>query len=576
MRLFRCIFLVCVFCLLLASCPGSDGGSEDNSGGPGEHDIVGNGNQTITGWRTVTKPLDATGTGIRIDIGGGNFDHIDLSTLDPGNLGPGDVVNIFHRLIPYNTRLAFITDGTEDHPIIINGVTDTNGNRPQINCADATTVQEEDWSSYIGGQNGNHACWVLHTSQNGGTYGDPTSWVEFRNLEMYGAHPDNRAEFNGAYYNYSTGAAPIRIQTGEHITIAGSIFHHNGNGFFSADSFPNKSIKLSGNKFEDNGIADSFSQHQIYFQAVASVDEPFTNIIEGNYIAEPLPGMLGGAVKMRGSDGIIRYNYIVGSARAIDLVEAQESLPSYIYDNFTDQQIRDRYRSAYIYGNVIMVDRDEGFGVAGPFHLSGDSPSAAVDNNTWSGSGSNAGQVIWRGYESPVYVYHNTLWIKTDFYRQAIFDFDLGGSGANSYTSQAQAANNLFVILNTNASDLYVTHAQHTGRIEYTGTNHLHMDNATGNSPYEGRDLNNDPDIEIVGGVAPTLITNAGDPLFIQPTGDFETRDYALDKSSSAVGAAGNLSSAMLNFPVLLQPVRPGLGGGAVERSSTNDLGAIE
>jgi len=92
-------------------------------------------NHGISGWTGVTEPLEATGSGSRIDVGGGNMDHVDLSTLDPGLLQPGDVVNLFHRSTPYNSRLAFTEDGNQQNPIIINGVTDGVGNRPQINCA---------------------------------------------------------------------------------------------------------------------------------------------------------------------------------------------------------------------------------------------------------------------------------------------------------------------------------------------------------------------------------------------------------------------------------------------------------
>ena len=53
------------------------------------------------GMESVNNAVDATGTGTRYDIGGGNNYGTDLVDVPWGSLQAGDAVNIYYRATPY-------------------------------------------------------------------------------------------------------------------------------------------------------------------------------------------------------------------------------------------------------------------------------------------------------------------------------------------------------------------------------------------------------------------------------------------------------------------------------------------
>lgn len=533
----------------------------------------------INGWTNVTTALDATGTGQRIDIGGGNNDHADLTTFDPGTLTAGSVVNIFHRVQPYNTKLVIVKDGTEANPIIFNGVTDGSGNRPQINCAGATTQNMQDgnatWVAPYG-------CWVLTYSRDDGVYGDSTEWNEFRNLEMYGAGPENTSDGAVAYVN---GAAPIRFNEADHIKLIGNIFRDNGNGLFMASgNRANGDFHIQGNKFIGNGVDGSFLEHNLYFQAVS--DRPFSNIVEGNYFGPLRAGALGNsAMKHRGTDLIFRYNVVVCDERCLDLVEVQDSLPDYVFTNFSAQEILDRYRTSYIYGNQFFADDSRGLYAAYGIHVGMDTGTGhPTDDQLFSSShGAAENNVMARGVGSPVYFYNNSYYVNNaSSYYQSIFDTDAGSSGVSRHPSEIVAANNIIYFSDDEApNQIYASHMRSSGQLTYVAKNIAYISGSAYPTLNEGRDNldSDDPNITIIGASSPTLVQGLTglDPLFTDVVNaDLEQIDLSLQSGSSAIGQGAALPSPMSNFPVLLQPNLPSNGGGALTRSTTDNLGAFE
>lgn len=521
----------------------------------------------ITGWTNVTVALDATGTGTRIDIGGGNQDYPDLSTLDPGTLGPGDVINIFHRAQPYSSKLAFITDGTEANPIIINGVTNGAGLRPQVDCEGATTVQAQDWSIYLD----DLGCWTLAYSRDGGTYNDRTEWMTFQNLHMMGSSSSHT--YDGGL-QYTQGTSTIRLQDAAHIVFQGNLFTDNDNGIFVSSANIAEHITIRGNYFNDNGVVGSYLEHGLYFQGVSTdpVNQP--NVVEGNYFGPLKVGSLGlSGVKHRGTDLHLRYNVITCFQRCIDIVEAQDELPNWIYSNFTAQQILDRYRTSYVYGNQILIDTPAGYNATYPIHVGMDTGQVYPGDDQLfdANAGAANGNPMARGYGSPVYFYHNSFFIKAGTeWRQALFDLDAGSSDASSYIGSMVAVNNVWHVVGDAGSTNNLIWLKDTGNLTLSGGNLLSQVNMAAGSPFEGTDQNDDPDIVITGAV-----TQTGDPLFTDTSNaDIEYWDLTPLGGSPAIGAAGSLPAGLP--PVLLKPVPPYLGGGASTRDSILDLGAYE
>tara|TARA_R110000851_G_scaffold327301_1_gene496646 strand:+ start:185 stop:1903 length:1719 start_codon:yes stop_codon:yes gene_type:complete len=534
----------------------------------------------VDGWTGVTFAREATGSGVRIDVGGGYNTHTDLSTLDVGTLTAGSVVNIFHRLgNPYNTKFVFHKSGTSDNPITINGVTDIAGNRPEIDFAGATTQNMQDghvqWIAPYAG-------WTLTYGREDGEYGVPVQYMDFLNLDMHGAGPENVSDGGVTYVE---GASPLRFNEADYVNIAGCIFRDNGNGIFmGSGQRANKNFHIKGCKFYGNGVVGSYLEHNLYFQAVADI--PFANIVEGCYFGPLRAGAIGNSsMKHRGTDLIFRYNTVICQQRALDLVEAQDSLPAWIYDNFTAQEVLDRYRTSYVYGNQFYVDSARGYGAAYGIHVGMDTGTnhPSDDQTFGTNTGSAQGEVMARGYQSPVYFYNNSFYANNpnSFY-QSLFDTDAGSSGVTRHIGQVVSANNVVHFDDTDGtSQGYVSHLRHTGQLSYQGVNHIRTNGNSYATLNEGRDSldADDPDITIIGGVSPTLEQSKTglDPLFTDTVNaNVELISLKLGVGSSAIGQAAALVGPMANYPVLLQPVLPSDGGGAIFRETVNNLGAYE
>lgn len=531
----------------------------------------------ITGWTNVTYALNATGSGTRIDVGGGNNDHVTLDTLDPTVLTAGSVVNIFYNVTAYNTKYVFHKSGTETNPIVINGVTDPTGKRPKIDFNGATTQNVEDsnltWVAPYGG-------WTLTYSRKTGSFSDVVEWMEFRNLEMYGANAGNTSD--GAT-SFVSGAAPIRFNEADHIKLIGNIFHDNGNGIFVHSARANSDYQIVGNKFMSNGVVGSFKEHNLYFQAVS--DRVFSNVVEGNFFGPLITGALGMAsMKHRGTDLIFRYNVIICEERALDLVELQDGLADFVYLNFTAQEILDRYRTSYIYGNQFWLDDARDYTAAYLIHVGMDTGTAhPTDDQLFSSSGGAAeGNVMARGYQSPVYFYNNSIFANstTGFYK-AFFDGDAVSAGVSRHTVEFVAANNIWHFADsTSPFNTNVSHLRHTGQVTYQAANHVYLEETANSTLNESRDGGaTDTDVTIIGGTGSTLTqaTTGLDPLFTDVTNaDLEQLSLKLQVGSAAIGQGVTLPAPMSNYPVEGQPVLASEGGGVAQRITTNNLGAYE
>ena len=345
----------------------------------------------IPGFKAVTQAMDPTGNGTRYDVNPSD----ELTVVPWQSLQPGDVVNIFHRAEPYRHKIMLSEQGTAENPIVVNGVTDASGNRPVIHGDNAVTINPDAWNDAY-----RTAILVLNKHHRQGTYGVNAEHYIIRNLHLVGARPSHQFTHDGVTENYPTGARAIWSAGGQNITLEGMIFEDTGGGvFIQAADDPGALSKhwvIRGSKFLNNGFG-SF-HHQLYFQAVS--DPGVYNIVEGNYFGPSTASCSCTQIKMRSTGAIIRYNHLTGSPRIIDIVEAQDAIPGWIYANYTPQEILNYYRSSHVYGNVI--DNDDAAGR--PLHFGADTFD---DDATW-GAGPAPNESGMRGDGSPTYFYHNT------------------------------------------------------------------------------------------------------------------------------------------------------------------------
>ncbi|MBN2436531.1 MAG: hypothetical protein JXK07_14830 [Spirochaetes bacterium] len=524
------LLLAAVF--LLISCSGSSGNSKSD----------------IDKSDPVTVAL--TGQNNTYNVGP-DQKYEEPDTVPWASLTAGDVVNIYYREDPYRWKIAVRGQGTEETPIIINGVTDASGNRPKFDFDGATTAS----GCNQGGDNNIYdtdSVWSLEDYAGimiKGDFGNKPSWITVKNLELYGANAG--ASFTnllGEETDYTARPAAIWMQPSSDVLIENCVIYDNAFGIFTMakDGDLNgacERIVVRNNRLYENGlpasygINQSYLVHNLYIQSVNPV-------IEGNYIGKLRTTAQGSSYKSRSSGEIFRYNYVVSSLRAVDWVYSEEQ-----EDGIASQT---DYGIDYAYGNVIINYAESDRPFAGyPIHYGGDNEGEQEDNDEL--------HVTSNPYRAHLYFYHNTvinILDQADQWNSAFFDLSLRGTRVDAW-------NNIFSTTGTSNT----TWLQYSGIVNLAGGNLVH--GIDGDAHPTALELNysiteHDP-----------VVTD--DPGFT----DFENYDFRLDPDSAAVGRAAAVvpdefdpDTAYAHLPVIMQPI-PGKNG-MNTRETADDLGAFE
>jgi hypothetical protein len=248
-------------------------------------------------------------------------------------LQPGDTVLIHWRTEPYREKFVICRAGTEAAPITVRGVPGPAGALPMLDGDGAITRRKLD---YWGGSRG-----VLKI---GGAQMPPDTmpaYIVIENLDISGARPTHTfTGSNGKTAAYRKDAAAIQVEKGEHIVIRHCRLHDCANGLFisSNDQRASRDILVEGNDIFDNGNPRSGQEHNVYTEADGLV-------FQFNRLGPMHTNSLGNNLKDRSAGLVVRYNWIEGGNKELDLVDAEDSA---IIRNDP------RYHEASVYGNVFL------------------------------------------------------------------------------------------------------------------------------------------------------------------------------------------------------------------------------
>lgn len=285
-----------------------------------------------------------------------------LASVPWSTLGAGDTVTIPYSATPYRETFAITTSGSAAMPIRVRGLAGPGGERPII-----------DGENAVAGAN-THVRGLL-SIRNGAAN------VVIEGLAFRHAH----ADYAHAGLFPGLNASGIYLEDGSHVIVRDCEFYRNGNGFFTAPGTAD--VRFERNYVYDNGNVNSTQEHNSYTESDGIV-------FEGNHYGPLLLGARGNSLKDRSAGTIIRYNFIDGGNRTLDLVEAETS----------DVDFTSRVASTpvYVYGNV-LIKRDETT-QSQVVHFGG-------DNGTTS------------NYRRTLYFYNNTVY-STRAVRTTFFHFD--------------------------------------------------------------------------------------------------------------------------------------------------------
>lgn len=252
------------------------------------------------------------------------------------SLVPGDRVEIQYRATPYAEKWVIGVSGTAANPITVAGIPDGSGNLPVITGDNATTRTALSYTRE------NRGVIKIGTANTPSQTGSP-EYIVIENLEIRSAHPSytftDDAGTPGNSYNNN--AASIDIERGENITIRNCTIHDSGNGIFS--SFNTVNLTIEGCYIYGNGISGSGLYHNTYIEAQGVT-------YQYNRYGPLRSGATGNPLKDRSSGTVVRYNWIEGGNRQLDLVESHEAVIN------ADAS----YDTTYVYGNVLIEPGDIG------------------------------------------------------------------------------------------------------------------------------------------------------------------------------------------------------------------------
>ncbi|MGE0131995.1 MAG: putative Ig domain-containing protein [Blastocatellales bacterium] len=313
------------------------------------------------------------------------------------SLQPGDTVLIHYRPAPYKEKWVICRQGTAAAPITVRGVLGPNGELPMIDGNGATTRLALDfWSETRG---------VIKIGGANIPADTMPRYITIENLDIRSARSSYTfSDDNGATQTYAANASSIYVEKGENITVRNCAIHDSGNGFFvaSSDAAVSRDILVEGNYIYDNGNTGSIYEHNNYTAAIGIT-------FQYNRFGPLRAGAGGNNLKDRSAGLAVRYNWIEGGNRQLDLVDGEDS--SIIRND-------PRYRETHVYGNILVE------------------PDAAGNRQITHYGGDSGGSASYR--KGILYFYNNTV-VSTRADRTTLFRL-------STNDERCDARNNIFYV----------------------------------------------------------------------------------------------------------------------------------
>ncbi len=297
----------------------------------------------------VCGAAPTTGVAADFQVGPGPGMLANIGDVPWESLAPGDRVLIHWRAEPYREKWVICRRGTAAEPIVVSGVPGPGGELPVIDGRDATTRPALSYWNEVRG-----------VVKIGGASVPPDTLpahIVIENLDIRsGRPPFSFTNDSGGVESYASNAASIYVEKAEQLTIRNCALHDSGNGLFiGAFDGATQDILIEGNHIFDNGIENSYYEHNTYTAAIHIT-------YQFNRMGRLRQDCGGNNLKDRSAGLVVRYNWIEDGNRQLDLVDAEDSA---VLVNHPD------YRRTFVYGNV-LVEAD-GEGNSQIIHYGGDS-----------------------------------------------------------------------------------------------------------------------------------------------------------------------------------------------------------
>jgi parallel beta-helix repeat protein len=504
--------------LLLATsaCSNKSGaqGKDENLGGASSGGEGSGGAPTGTGGALVDGGTGGTGEPVPVDAPpscdepewdeadfnevydvGPGFDLETPSDVPWESIGPGTLVRIHRRATPYTDKWVLAVTATEEEPVVVLGVPE-DGLLPEIQGAGAATrTALSFWSEQRG---------VIKVGGSSVPDVETAEHIVIECLDISGAREENSfTDDGGNEANYADNASAIFLESGRFITIRNNRIHDSGNGLFIANATYNTHV--SGNHIFDNGNVDSIYEHNAYTEGHGIV-------YEFNRFDPLCEGCPGSNLKDRSSGLVVRFNWIDGGNRALDIVDSS-------YESIRNSP---DYDDTFVYGNIMIEPNG---GNRQLVHYGGDNSAEYFRTGT-------------------LHFYHNTVVSERDGLFSVV--------RLSSADATADIRNNIFFALGGGSQ---------VAILEDAGTAVL-MGNWLPTGWNQGSP-------SLTGDVTESDNVTGDDPDFV----DVEGRNFTLTGASTARGITAPLHAGAAGYGVTFQYDHTGQ---ALPRSQVDAAGALE
>lgn len=269
--------------------------------------------------------------------------YLNINDVPWESMNAGDNVFIHYRATPYAEKWVINVQGTSSQPFSVIGVLGPGGERPIISGNGAVTrLQLSYW---------NEERSVIKVGGSSTPADGMPSHIEIENLEIRSGHNSySFTDDNGSPGTYSLNAASIHVEKVNTLTIRNCVIHDSGNGIFISSN--SNDVLIEKNHIYGNGNVSSSFEHNTYTEANGIT-------YQYNRFGPLRLGAGGNNLKDRSAGLVVRYNYIQGGNRLLDMVETGNSS----IQNDPD------YRKTFVYGNILI---EEDGGNSQVMHYGGD------------------------------------------------------------------------------------------------------------------------------------------------------------------------------------------------------------
>jgi len=269
------------------------------------------------------------------------------------SLEAGDTVLINYRPEDYHEKFC-VGVGSTDAVLTVRGVPGPKGELPVLDGRDAVTRKGLAFNSER-----------RSVVQFGGLEGHPDGAVNivFENFEIRSSRvPYSFTNSKGKKEAYVNDSGPVRFNVCNKVVFRNCVITDGNMGTLSSGGFT-RDITIEGCYYVDNGLEgpDGAWVHQSYTETLGM-------LYQYNRFSHLRPDCRGTNLKDRSSGNVIRYNWIEGGNKQIDLPDwydtqhrREEMLAAGIKpDYFQWLKDDDAYRSTFIYGNVLIEPEGDG------------------------------------------------------------------------------------------------------------------------------------------------------------------------------------------------------------------------